>query len=114
MYGIRVIGIAPGATADTPGFTKLIGGMNNRGVRKWLDKYVAIGRMGTKFELAMTAIFIVWNGYINGETIVVDGGSWFYSQPDIPLEKVKQIAKRIEKKSREMKGQTSELMQSKL
>ena len=114
MYGIRVVGIAPGATADTPGFTKLIGGVNNKRVENWLNKYVSLKRIGTKFELAMTALFISWNEYITGETIVVDGGSWFYNPPDIPLEKVKEISNCVEKKSRDMKGNTSELPSSKL
>jgi NAD(P)-dependent dehydrogenase (short-subunit alcohol dehydrogenase family) len=31
-------------------------------------------RLGRPEEIALTAVFIVENGYINGETIRVDGG----------------------------------------
>lgn len=39
-------------------------------------------RMGEKDEIALTAVFLTTNAakYINGETIVVDGGTWMYRE----------------------------------
>ena len=108
MYNIRVNGIAPGPISDTPGITKLIGD-DSELIKKWSNKHVAIQKIGTKFQIAMTALFIIWNQYITGETIVVDGGEWFYTPPNIPIDKVKMISKDIEGKSRGMKPIESKL-----
>ena len=62
MYGIRVIGIAPGATADTPGFTKLIGGMNNTSS----DSNKCDGDNLNKEEVSTEETFL------NAETIIIE------------------------------------------
>ena len=109
-YGIRIAGVAPGPIAGTPGLTKLSGGMDEATMEEFIGQGVPIGRMGTKFEIAMTALFIVWNGYITGDTFVVDGGEWLFKRPNIPRDMVKEIAKGVEKQSRAMKAsETSKL-----
>jgi len=44
-------------------------------------------RMGEKDEVALTAVFLCTKaaGYINGESIVVDGGTWML-RPTLPKE----------------------------
>jgi peroxisomal 2,4-dienoyl-CoA reductase len=109
-YGIRIAGVAPGPIAGTPGLTKLSGGMDEKAMEEYIGESVPIGRMGTKFEIAMTALFICWNGYITGDTFVVDGGEYLFKPPNMPREMVKEIAKGVEKQSRSMKAsETSKL-----
>ena len=37
---------------------------------------VPLGRAGTKFEIASSAIFLLANGFITGQDLIVDGGNW--------------------------------------
>ena len=98
--GIRVAGIAPGPIADTPGLTKLSGGIDTALLEAHVAEGVPVGRMGTKTEIAMTALFILWNGYITRDVVVVDGGNWLWKPPGMPREMIKQISKAVEGKSR--------------
>ncbi|MFA5616364.1 MAG: SDR family NAD(P)-dependent oxidoreductase [Syntrophorhabdaceae bacterium] len=70
--------------AVAPGFIK--GGMNEGLIRKdvfvnYLSGRTPIGRMGTVGELVSTIMFLASDGaaYINGETIVMDGGMTGYT-----------------------------------
>ncbi|MHB8109544.1 MAG: SDR family NAD(P)-dependent oxidoreductase [Syntrophorhabdaceae bacterium] len=70
--------------AIAPGFIK--GGMNEGLIRKdvfvnYLSGRTPIGRMGTVEELVSTVLFLASNdaAYINGETIVMDGGMTGYT-----------------------------------
>jgi len=103
-YNIRVTGIAPGPIADTAGMTKLAPGDSSM-----LDavKYtVPLGRLGTKHDIAMTAVFLASDlgSYITGETIVVDGGAWLWKMAPLPLDSVLEMSKKVEKKSRQVGG----------
>lgn len=69
---IRANCIAPGII-DTEIWEKMYG-KNGRKTLKENEKFVLLKRSGTPNEIAKTAVFICENDFINGETIVVDGG----------------------------------------
>lgn len=98
-YDIRVNGIAPGPIGDTPGMSKLgpeeIETSTPREVMP-LFKY------GEKWDIAMAALYLscVSGKYINGQTMVVDGGCWLSKPRHLPKEAVKQFSRVVEKRSR--------------
>jgi peroxisomal 2,4-dienoyl-CoA reductase len=70
--GIRTVGIAPGAIDGTEGVDRLLSGARR-------DAAVAanpLGRFGTIDDIAGAALFLCSAGasYVNGVTLVVDGG----------------------------------------
>eukprot|EP01120_Amphizonella_sp_Union-15-10_P008043 TRINITY_DN2811_c0_g1_i1.p1 TRINITY_DN2811_c0_g1~~TRINITY_DN2811_c0_g1_i1.p1 ORF type:complete len:299 (+),score=70.03 TRINITY_DN2811_c0_g1_i1:45-899(+) len=68
-YGIRVNGIAPGPIKATEGMSRLaIGKVNEKDLSP-------VGRAGTVEDIGYTALFLLFSGFINGHTVVVDGGS---------------------------------------
>jgi len=69
---IRANCIAPGII-DTGIWGKMYG-KNGRKELKENEKFVLLKRSGKPEEIAQTAVFICENDYINGETILVDGG----------------------------------------
>ena len=98
--GIRTVGVAPGPVAGTAGMTKLAPGIGN----DMIKKLVPLKRMATKWEIAMSVLFLTTPGagYITGETLVVDGGAWLNTSltPPIPKEMVRKASRGIEAKSR--------------
>jgi 3-oxoacyl-[acyl-carrier protein] reductase len=71
VYGIRVVGIAPGFV-PTP--------MTARIPALFLDRIrerTPVRRFGTPAEFARTLQFVVDNDYLNGRTIEIDGGLRF-------------------------------------
>ncbi len=73
-HGIRVNGIAPGPIEDTEGMKRLLmPELKDKLVRK-----IPIGRFGRIVDIEYAALFLVSDAadYINGVTLVVDGGSW--------------------------------------
>jgi len=84
-YGIRTVGIAPGPIADTEGMTRLSGGGEDERL-KLLEKTIPLRRMGFVTDIGQTALFLSSPAasYINGQTIVVDGGSCLYIPPFVP------------------------------
>lgn len=80
-YGVTLCCLAPGFIA---------GGMNEGLIRRqqfvdFLSKKTPIGRMGSVDELVATALFLSSPEaqYINGETIVMDGGMTGYDQESL-------------------------------
>ena len=69
---IRCNSIAPGII-DTKIWEKMYGN-NGRKELKENEKFILLKRAGKPEEIAKTAVFICENDYINGETILVDGG----------------------------------------
>ncbi|MEK6855392.1 MAG: SDR family oxidoreductase [Nanoarchaeota archaeon] len=69
---IRVNSIAPGVI-DTKIWKKIYGKEGRKKFKEY-SKYPLLKRAGKPEEIAKTALFICENDYINGETIVVDGG----------------------------------------
>jgi len=113
-YGIRVCGIAPGPIADTPGSSKLgaafagsqkpsgAGPEKKAGIQDYLAG-IPLRRFGTKLEMGLICVFLATDaaGYITGETIVADGGSWLGKSRPAPRETIRAFAARAEKTSRE-------------
>ena len=73
-YGIRVNGIAPGPIADTEGMKRLV----PEPVKERLQKTIPLGRFGSIADIEKAAVFLCSDAasFINGLTIVVDGGLW--------------------------------------
>ena len=73
-HGIRVNGIAPGPIEDTEGMKRLL-------IPELKDKLVhkiPLKRFGSIADIENAALFLTSDAasYINGVTLVVDGGSW--------------------------------------
>lgn len=73
-YGIRTNGIAPGPIEDTEGMKRLV----PEPVKEKMKKRIPIGRFGRIKDIENAAIFLCSDAasYINGVTLVVDGGQW--------------------------------------
>jgi peroxisomal 2,4-dienoyl-CoA reductase len=73
-YGIRVNGIAPGPIEDTEGMRRLL----MPELKDRLTKRIPLQRFGRIRDIENAALFLVSDaaGYVNGVTLVVDGGQW--------------------------------------
>ncbi|KAJ6778984.1 PEROXISOMAL 24-DIENOYL-COA REDUCTASE-LIKE [Salix koriyanagi] len=67
----------------------------------------AIGRnlaleWGEKWDIAMAALFLSSDAgkYVNGTTLIVDGGLWLSRPHHLPKDEVKQLSRAVEKRSR--------------
>lgn len=72
--GIQVNGIAPGPIDGTEGMSRLAPGeMRDATIRS-----VPLRRLGTVEDVAQCALWLTSGAasYVNGETVVVDGGAW--------------------------------------
>jgi peroxisomal 2,4-dienoyl-CoA reductase len=76
-HGIRVNGIAPGPIEGTEGVKRLV----NEQSRESVLQNCPLGRMGTTDDIANAALYLVSSAasYVNGVTLVVDGGLWLRS-----------------------------------
>ncbi|XP_041028845.1 peroxisomal 2,4-dienoyl-CoA reductase [(3E)-enoyl-CoA-producing]-like [Juglans microcarpa x Juglans regia] len=97
-YNIRVNGIAPGPIKDTPGFSKLA----PEEIRSKKSENVLLLKLGEKWDIAMAALYLASDAgkYINGTTLVVDGGDWLSHSRKLPKEAVKQYSRAVERRSR--------------
>jgi NAD(P)-dependent dehydrogenase (short-subunit alcohol dehydrogenase family) len=75
--GIRVNGIAPGPIAGTEGVRRLTSEASREGALTQCP----LGRLGTTDDIANAALFLCSGAaaYVNGVTLVVDGGLWLRS-----------------------------------
>jgi 2,4-dienoyl-CoA reductase [(3E)-enoyl-CoA-producing], peroxisomal len=73
-YGIRVNGIAPGPIEDTEGMKRLV----PDAVKELIRKKVPLGRFGKIEDIENAALFLASDAasFINGVTLIVDGGNW--------------------------------------
>lgn len=73
-HGIRVNGIAPGPIEDTEGMKRLL----PEPLKEKITKKIPLGRFGRIKDIENAALFLTSDaaGYINGVTLVVDGGQW--------------------------------------
>jgi peroxisomal 2,4-dienoyl-CoA reductase len=73
-YGIRVNGIAPGPIEDTEGMKRLL----PDAIKDQITKKIPLGRFGRIADIENAALFMCSDGasFINGVTLVVDGGNW--------------------------------------
>lgn len=76
-HGIRVNGIAPGPIDGTEGVRRLLEGDK----RKRAEQLNPLGRLGTVEDIAGAALFLCSEAasFVNGVTLVVDGGQWLAS-----------------------------------
>lgn len=97
-YDIRVNGIAPGPIGDTAGMSKLAPEEISNKAREIMPLY----KLGEKWDIAMAALYLTSDAgkYINGTTLVVDGGLWLSRPRHLPKEAVKQLSRAVEKRSR--------------
>ncbi|KAL4303554.1 hypothetical protein GQ457_10G015900 [Hibiscus cannabinus] len=98
-HDIRVNGIAPGPIADTPGLSKLAPAEIKTQAREQLP----LSKIGDKWDIAMAAVYLVSDAgkFVNGTTLVVDGGHWLNRPRRLPKEEVKRLSRVVEKRSRE-------------
>uniref|UniRef100_A0A5B7BSF0 2,4-dienoyl-CoA reductase [(3E)-enoyl-CoA-producing] n=1 Tax=Davidia involucrata TaxID=16924 RepID=A0A5B7BSF0_DAVIN len=98
-YDIRVNGIAPGPIEDTAGISKLAPEEIMSRSRESIPLY----KVGEKWDIAMAALYLASDAgkYINGTTLVVDGGSWLIQPRRLPKEAVRQLSRAVEKRSRD-------------
>lgn len=73
-HGIRVNGIAPGPIEDTEGMKRLL----MPELKNKITKKIPLGRFGRIKDIENAALFLTSDAasYINGVTLVVDGGNW--------------------------------------
>ena len=73
-HGIRVNGIAPGPIEDTEGMKRLL----MPELKEKLTRKIPLQRFGRIADIENAALFLASDGasYINGVTLVVDGGQW--------------------------------------
>lgn len=97
-YDIRVNGIAPGPIGDTTGLSKLA---PDEIINKARD-YMPLYKVGEKWDIAMSALYLASDAgkYINGTTVVVDGGLWLSRPRHLPKDAVKQLSRAVENRSR--------------
>ncbi|HEV7499140.1 MAG TPA: SDR family oxidoreductase, partial [Vicinamibacteria bacterium] len=76
-YGIRVNGIAPGSTDGTEGVRRLLDGDKHEQARRLNP----LRRLATVQDIAGAALFLCSDAaaFVNGVTLVVDGGQWLAS-----------------------------------
>jgi peroxisomal 2,4-dienoyl-CoA reductase len=76
-YGIRVNGIAPGPVEGTEGVRRL----TNEQSREGAIRDCPLGRMATIDDVANAALYLCSSAasFVNGVTLVVDGGLWLRS-----------------------------------
>ncbi|WOG89552.1 hypothetical protein DCAR_0208790 [Daucus carota subsp. sativus] len=97
-YDIRVNGIAPGPIGDTAGTSKLVPTEIKSSIPP-----DPLFKFGEKWDIAMAALYLACDAgkYINGTTLVLDGGLWLSNPRPIAKEAVKQLSRTVEKRSRE-------------
>uniref|UniRef100_UPI001CB91803 peroxisomal 2,4-dienoyl-CoA reductase [(3E)-enoyl-CoA-producing]-like n=1 Tax=Erigeron canadensis TaxID=72917 RepID=UPI001CB91803 len=96
-YDIRVNGIAPGPIGDTPGMRKL--GPDEIETNR---EYMPLFKLGEKWDIAIAALYLASSAgkYVNGMTLIVDGGLWLSRPRHMPKDEVKRLSRIVEKKAR--------------
>ena len=76
-YGIRVNGIAPGPIGGTEGVRRL----TSKSSRQSAERNCPLGRLGTTDDIANASLYLCSEAasFVNGVTLVVDGGLWLRS-----------------------------------
>ncbi|CAH9143486.1 unnamed protein product [Cuscuta epithymum] len=105
-YDIRVNGIAPGPIEGTPGMRKLVPQemmINDYDSSNHRDSIMPLYRLGEKWDIAMAALYLTScaGKYVNGTTLIVDGGLWVSQPRRLPKDVVKQLSRAVEKRSRD-------------
>jgi peroxisomal 2,4-dienoyl-CoA reductase len=97
-YDIRVNGIAPGPIGDTPGMDKLAPEEIKDDPRFEQPLY----RLGEKWDIAMAAVYLASDAgkFVNGATLIVDGGIWLSHPRIASKEAIRAISRVVEMRSR--------------
>lgn len=101
---IRVNAVAPGPIDDTPGWSKLSAGMGTESV----SSIVPIGRLGTKFEVAMLVLFLLTDqaNYITGNSsVIIDGGQWLWRPAIVDKSTVQSFSRNMETQMKKSNSQ---------
>jgi peroxisomal 2,4-dienoyl-CoA reductase len=95
-YGIRAVAIAPGYVEGTEGFERL-GGFAMSDKEKFAQDHIPIAYFCTVADIGLTALFLASAGgrYINGTTIVVDGGNQVNHKPAVDAKQLEEITARL-------------------
>ncbi|KAF5728114.1 Short-chain dehydrogenase-reductase B [Tripterygium wilfordii] len=98
-YDIRVNGISPGPIGDTTGMDKLAPQEITNKSRDYMPLY----KVGEKWDIAMAALYLGSDAgkFVNGMTLIVDGGLWLSRPRHMPKEAVRQLSRVVEKRSRD-------------
>lgn len=93
--------MAPGPIEGTAGLTKLAPGQADALQALWAER-IPVGRLGRKSDIAMAVLYLTSTAgsYVNGHTLVVDGGEWMWRPQIVPRDEVLKASKAIEAKSR--------------
>jgi len=96
---IRVCGIAPGATKNTPGTEKLALGME-----EIMTDTIPLKKLGEARDIGLGAVFLCCDAaeYVTGTVLVMDGGSWLYRPPVVEKDVVGMLSRKVEKQSRDL------------
>ena len=73
MAPIRVNTIVPGII-DTPVWSSLMGDEGAAEAKAGFASALPVGRVGTSLDVAKAVSFLIDNGFVNGISLVVDGG----------------------------------------
>uniref|UniRef100_A0A7N0TID1 2,4-dienoyl-CoA reductase [(3E)-enoyl-CoA-producing] n=1 Tax=Kalanchoe fedtschenkoi TaxID=63787 RepID=A0A7N0TID1_KALFE len=97
-YDIRVNGIAPGPIGDTVGMSKLAPDEMTSKARDYMPLY----KLGEKWDIAMAALYLTSDAgkFVNGTTLIVDGGLWLSRPRHLPKDQVRELSRVVEKRSR--------------
>lgn len=106
-YDIRVNGIAPGPIGGTAGMGKLAPDEIINRAKAEIPLY----KFGEKWDIAMASLYLTSDAgkYVNGCTLIVDGGLWLSHPRQVPKEAVGQLSRAVEKRSREIGVPSSKL-----
>ncbi|CAI5508608.1 unnamed protein product [Closterium sp. Naga37s-1] len=99
-YGIRTNAIAPGPIGSTPGMAKLA--PSELGIDA--GELNPMQRMGDPWDIAMAALYLTADTgkYVNGATLVVDGGGWLYQPRVFDKEVIREVSRAVERRSRQV------------
>jgi len=95
-HGIRAVAIAPGYVEGTEGFERL-GGFAMEDKDKYAAEHIPIAYFCTVTDIGFTAVYLASSAgrYINGTTIIVDGGNAINHKPEIDAKQLEAITSRI-------------------
>lgn len=68
-------------------------------------------KLGEKWDIAMAAVYLACDAgkFINGTTLVVDGGSWLSAPRHLPKDEVRRLSRAVERRSRDVAVPKSKL-----
>lgn len=101
-FGVRINGVAPGPIEGTAGVAKLLPADDAKAQDAAARAMIPLGRWGKKWDIAMAVVYLASPaaGFVTGDTLVVDGGSWMHRPQLVPRSFVSKVSRGVEGKSR--------------